>query len=821
MATIIESGENVKSSGTRTSPIKKYGVRLQEYLYMCLSNWYWFVISIVVCLAIGYIIIKKTEPLFSTTASILIKTDSQGRSVSGTDAMFEDLGLTSTNNSLNDEVQIIQSPDLMRDVVRKLNLQISYASEGNFRMVDRYGEGLPVQVAMPDVKEDVLASFKIRYSKNGDFEISDIYLNGKSLGEKTFKGRLGTPVSTPLGEILVTPGKGLETAPFDEMKVTHKPIKVAVAYFNGNLKVTTDERSWNLVNMTLTDTSCERAADVLNQLIASYNDRWMRDKRTMAENTSKFIDERVQLLQDELGSVDNDISSFKSANMVPDVEAAASLYMSQASQASLALKDLRNQEYMAKYIRNYLKNTENHYKLLPTNAGIDNMSLSSQISLYNTKVLERNSLVSQSSANNPLVAELDADITAMRGALIAAIDNELVSLEAQIRSQEGLTGSAQSKIASNPKQAKYLLSVERQQKVKESLYLYLLQKREENQLNQVYSSYNTRIVREPDPNDAPIAPDKTNIMLIALAIGFALPALIIYQRELTVHVVRGRRDIKDMKVPFAGELPFHGKNHKKFKLGKDGNSKKGANPLVAVKENSRNSINEAFRMLRTNIEFMIASDPNAKVIMLTSFNPGSGKTFIGFNLAKTFAIKGKKTIVLDLDMRKASLSKYIDRKDQGISDYLANRIQDVNTIIQPVKDCPNLSLIPVGTIPPNPTELLFSDHLENLIAYLKKHYDYVFIDCPPVEVVADAAIISKYSDMTLFVARAGIIDLQMLPLIDEMYENKTYPNMALILNGTVETGNSYTKGYGNPYGYGYGYGYGSGYHTDKEEEEDK
>lgn len=816
MATIIEnntpgSTEQAVKEGSSMSFIpKKYSLRLHEYLFICLEHWYWFVISIVICMTCGYIYYKKSTPVYATSASILIKTDSQGRSVSGTDAMFEDLGITSTNNSLNDEVQIIQSPDLMRDVVRKLNLQVSYTAKGNFRPIDLYGSTLPVQVSMPDVKEDASASFKLSISQNGDYVMSDMRLDGQTpKGPAVVKGRIGTPARTPLGIIEITPGKGFENSGFTEFTVSHTPMKATVGRFVGSLNVTTDERSWNLVNLRITDTSSERAADVLTQLIGSYNDRWMRDKRTLADNSSKFIDERVQLIQNELGSVDNDISSFKSANMVPDVDAAASLYMSQASQASMALKDLRNQEYMAKYIRTYLRNSENNNKLLPTNAGINSPSLSGQITQYNTKILERNSLVAQSSASNPLVADMDAALSAMRGALIASIDNELVSLNEQIRSQEGFTGTAQSKIASNPKQAKYLLSVERQQKVKETLYLYLLQKREENQLNQAFTSYNTRIVREPDGSNVPISPNRTNILLISFAIGLIVPALVLYQQELSVHVVRGRRDIADMKIPLAGELPLHSRKQKLKKY--NPNNKKSPRAIVAVKENSRNSVNEAFRVLRTNLEFMIANDPKSKVIMLTSFNPGSGKTFVAYNVAKSFAIKGKKVIVIDLDMRKASLSKYIEDNKIGISDYLANRVNDITKIIHKVEDTPNMALIPVGTVPPNPTELLFSERLHALITDLRMHYDYIFIDCPPAEVVADASIISKFTDMTLFIIRAGVLDLSMLPLIDDMYSKKTYPNMSLVLNGTINPRNSYARRYGNPYSYGYGYGSGYSY----------
>lgn len=757
-------------------------------------------------MGIGYLYLKKSVPLYEKEAAILIKTDSKGRSVSNSAAIFEDLGITTGNSNLLDEIEVLRSPDLMRDVVRKLNLSVSYVAKGKFRNIDLYGSNLPVQVSMPDIKEDETAQFKLTLESGDDFTITDVTFNGKPYGHTPIKGRIGTPVKTPIGRIEVTPAKGFENREFTEITVTHNTVKGVAGGLSGGLQVINDPNSLNLVVLKFVNSSPERANDVLAQVIASYNDRWMRDKRTLADNSSKFIDERVQLLQNELGSVDNDISSFKSANLVPDVDAAASLYMSQATQASMALKDLRNQEYMAKYIRNYLRNAENHNKLLPANAGLANTSISSQIAMYNTKILERNSLVSQSSASNPLVAEIDQTISAMRGALIASIDNEIMSLGEQIRSQEGFSGTATSKIASNPKQAKYLLSVERQQKVKESLYLYLLQKREENQLNQAFTSYNTRIVREPDGSNAPISPVSSNVILISFAVGLLLPVLVLFEREISVHVVRGRKDIKGMKIPFAGELPLHGKKQKLKKL-----DTKESKPIVAVKENSRNSINEAFRVLRTNIEFMLGNTAQSQVIMLTSANPGSGKTFVTYNLAKSFAIKGKKVIVLDLDMRKASLSKYVDNSVKGVSDYLAHRVNEITSLIQTSADCPNLSIIPVGTIPPNPTELLFSERLHALIMDLKVHYDYVFIDCPPVEVVADASIIGKLADYTLFVIRAGMLDLSMLPVIDEMYDQGKYPNMSLILNGTINPRNSYARRYGNPYSYGYGYGTGYSY----------
>ncbi|MDE7402996.1 MAG: polysaccharide biosynthesis tyrosine autokinase [Muribaculaceae bacterium] len=824
MATEIEiksgNNENAPAEAPRTprkkaSRRKSGGIRIQEFLYLCIEHWSWFVISLVVCLTCAYIYMMKTVPVYEKSASMLLNADMSKMAVTN-NPVLEDLGIKSgTNSFISDELQIMKSVRLMSDVAQRLNLDMNYSTPGRFHDNTLYGPNLPVQVTLPDLTDVQSASFVLNLEGNGKYTISDITKDGKSLGETTIKGHIGTPVKTRLGRVIVNPGEAYKQDTQMEINVSKVPLKQVAKSLAGRVYIDNDNSIWNLVELKIVDTSPKRAEDILNTIIVAYGDRWMNDKRSMADKSSKFIDERVRLLHEELGSVENDISSFKSANLMPDVNAAASMYVNQASQASLTLKDLRNEEYMAKYIKNYLRNSENNHRLLPTSTGLSNSALSSQIAMYNTKILERNSLVSQSSSTNPLVQELDATLNALRGALIASIDNELISLGEQIRTQEGVSSTATSKIASNPQQAKYLLSVERQQKVKESLYLYLLQKREENQLNQAFTSYNTRIVSEADGSNAPIAPKKATIMLVGLLIGLAIPSLLLFQREMTVSVVRGRKDIADMQIPLAGELPLHSKKQKLPSASDILRISKHPTPTVSVKENSRNSINEAFRVLRTNLEFMFGNDATSRVVMLTSANPGSGKTFVGYNLAKSFAIKGKRVAIIDLDMRKASMSAYIDKPTTGVADYLAGRVSDITSIMHQAPDTPNMVLIPVGTIPPNPTELLFQERLQALIEDLKLHYDYIFIDCPPVEVVADSTIISKYADHTLFVIRAGVLNLAMLPTIDEMYENNAYPSMSMVLNGTVNPRNSYARRYGNPYSYGYGYGTGYNYSSEE------
>ncbi len=787
---------------------KERGINLKQFLFLCLSNWQWFVISVIICLGLAFLYIKHTAPTYTRNALVMIRTNEKGTSMSANSAMLQDLGINNGNSPVDNEIAIIGSPDLMRDVVRRLRLNISYSTRKGIRTEDLYGSTLPVTVTMPDIPEEDNASFKLHLQSNGDFTITDLKLKKKTFERAPIHGRLGVPVSTPLGRITVNPAKGFEKMARDskiDINVSRVSVRTAAKNYAASLKSTVDKKMRNVVELTWTGPSIEKATDILNTLIAAYNDTWMLDKREMANSSSDFIDERIQVLQKELGNVDHDISQFKSNNMLPDVTAAAQLYMTQASKGEEDLKQLENQAYMLRYVRNSLRDNKNGYKPLPSSLGVmDAPALTQQLVQYNTRVSERNSLASQSSENNPLLTTMDAELDASRHALLATMDNEIAAIQEQIKTQQNLMGHARSQIASNPNQARYLLSVERQQKVKEELYLFLLQKREENQLNQALSSSNTRMIRTTDGPDTPVAPRKAIILLLALVCGIAIPGGILYMKEANVSVVRNRKDISGLTIPFAGELPFDGKAKKSFSSA--GRHKEMA--VVAVKANSRNVINEAFRVIRTNLEFMRGRDTKPQVVMVTSASPGSGKTYITFNLAKSFSIKGKKVLVMDMDLRKASLSKYGDRHKYGIADYLADRIQNINDVIQPVQDAQGMYLIPVGTLPPNPTELLFSEKLPGLLDQLRKEYDYVFIDCPPVEVVADSSIIASHADSTIFVVRAGLFPLDMLDMLEGYYKDNKFPNLSIILNGTIYSEGSVVGHYGNGFGtYGYGIQY--------------
>ncbi|WP_304976779.1 polysaccharide biosynthesis tyrosine autokinase [Duncaniella muris] len=400
----------------------------------------------------------------------------------------------------------------------------------------------------------------------------------------------------------------------------------------------------------------------------------------------------------------------------------------------------------------------------------------------------------------------------MKGSILGSLDNELTMLSTQKRAISSAQSQAVSKIAANPQQAKYLLSVERQQKVKESLYLFLLQKREENELSQAFTAYNTRLIEHPTASPVPVTPIPSRIMTFALVAGLFVPAGIIMLIESFNTAVRGRKDLQDLHAPFVGEIPLA--THRK---GKRRVAREVSDNRVVVKSGSRSIMNEAFRVVRTNLEFILGFDGGHHVVMLSSMNPGSGKTFTCANLSTALAIKGKKVIAVDLDLRRASLSAYVDNPAQGVSNYLSGQVADYHDVIVRLGE---LDVLPVGTIPPNPTELFFHPRFARMMEELKENYDYVILDCPPVEIVADAAIISRYAEMTLFIIRAHLMDRSFLADIENWYQERRYPNISVILNGTRSEFSHYG---GSRYGYQrYGYHYGHyGEYTDSAEESEK
>ena len=797
------------------------GIKIQDIIALCLKNWYWILISVTFFLGYGIYYLLKTEPTYTRSATVVIKEQSRTKQALGSDmSSFADMGLFASKENVYNELLSIQSPDIVMEVVKRLEMNMNYSVKKGLRNNTLYGRNLPIRAKILEIGDNESCSFNFCEEKDGSISLSKFH-NKELESDAVVKGHYGDTLGTPIGKVVVNRSLGYtftQSNPDEKKKpeviqIRRSGLSQTCSACSKKLSVSLSDKNATAIDLVYPDHSTSRGDDFLNTLISVYNERWVEDRNQIAVATSLFIGERLGVIEQELGIVDSDISNYKSQNLIPDVKAASNLYMSQATAAGDQILALNNQLYMARYIKNFIQSSTSNNQLLPANSGINAPSIEQQINTYNTQLLQRNNLVANSSEQNPLVLDIDKNLSAVKEAILVSIDNQINALNAQIDGYKESEQKSTSRIASNPTQAKYLLSIERQQKVKESLYLFLLQKREENELSQAFIAYNTRIIKYPTGSTQPSEPSKMKTLFIFLVLGFGLPIGIIILMEMFNTKVRGKKDLERLSVPFVGEIPQIGKSTSAWKLLSKKYRKSDKQGIrILVQSKKRNIINEAFRVVRTNFEFFTGLDSNNKVMMVTSCNPHSGKSFISLNLGAAFSIKGKKTILLDMDLRRASLSSVVDKPSNGISSILSGKISNWKEVVLPVEDAENLDIIPVGTLPPNPSELLYSPRLGELLAQLRQIYDLIIIDCPPVEIVADTSIISKHADITTFVVRAGLLDRDMLPQVQKYYDEGYFNNMAILLNCS-KAGGRYGYHYG--YRYGYNYGYGNEYTTEE------
>ena len=785
-------------------------MNLQDHFFLCLSQWRWILLSVFLCCGIALWHILTTQPVYQRTATIMIKDDSNSSMINGSvGAVFSDMGVGVTESNVYNEMLAIQAPALLTETGKRLDYNVNYEKPGTFHSIPLYGEQLPVKVIFHSLTPEDFGTLTLTLKGTNSFELSEFTYNGEEdPQERVIKGRFNTMINTPLGKITVLPTAGLRDYLED-----NRPIAVSRSdYYSmtnrigANLSTNLAETKGTLIAITFSDVLPQRAEDVINTLLDVYKEKWVEDKNQMTIATSKFITERLGVIERELGDVDQNISSYKSSHLLPDVKAASGIYMQMAQENASEIMKLNTQKAIATFVQSFLKENVKNNQLLPVNTGIDNRGIELQINEYNNTLLDRNNLVTNSSEKNPLLATYDQKLESLRSSLLTGINNLIVSLNTQIKHWEQSENRTSEQIASNPEQAKYLQAVGREQKVKEALYLFLLQKREENELSQAFTAYNTRIISPPCGSIYPVSPVRRNIMLIAFAIGLAIPIGLIYLRESLDTKLRGRKDLENVKVPFVGEIPFCKNRHVKRGL-MFWKKKSETGRHLVVKAGVRNVVNEAFRIVRTNLEFMLRNS-DGKVILITSFNPGSGKSFIAMNMASSFALKGKRVLVIDGDLRHGTSSKYVGTPEEGLSDYLSGQVDNVQRVIVQDYHNPTLYVLPIGTMPPNPTELLQNERMTSAISELRQQFDYVFIDCPPIEVVADTQILAPMADRTIFIVRTGLLERSMIREIDKLYDSAKYPNMSLILNGSKGHGDRH----GYRYRYGYGYGYGYGYH---------
>lgn len=812
-----------KKSSTKERITTSESLSISDMLMVCVRHWPWFVLSLLLFMGGATLYLLSTPKIYTRTTSIMVKNSGDK---SNDIRLIEDLGVNNLTSNIADEIVAIHSPAAIYEMVKRLHLDISYFRPGFFRDDPLYAATLPIEIEFDSIADDTMVDFKVKLTGDSTANISEIVLRGEPV-DGAFDIRMNKLAQFPFGAMTLKPSLYYKKDSRQEILVKRVGFVAASQYYGSHITAKLKRESKNIIDIVCVDNSIARADNILNTIVNIYNENWVANRNQISVSTNEFIKERLAVIEEELSDVDEDIAGYKSEHAMPSVQAVAAQAMGQESAADQQRQVISNQLYMVRYVRNYVTDPSHANQLLPASSGIGNAAVEAQIAAYNEKLLQRNNLVANSSEQNPLVADLDVTLSNLKGAIVNSLDNTQATLNAQLANVQMMHSQAINKLSENPNQANHLLSIERQQKVKESLYLFLLQKREENELSQAFTAYNTRIIAEPFGSSAPTSPERNKILAIAFALALALPAAFFIIRENSNSKVRGRKDLENLSIPYVGELPL-------WKPKKTDETSKHGYKIV-VQQHKRDIVNEAFRVVRTNLEFMIkgqslmTNDPsaavNGRIIMFTSFNPGSGKTFICANLGASLGIRNSKVICIDLDLRRGSLSEFVDSPKHGLTSYLGGRTDNYKELIvhQPLvmaveesdegtkeesKQAAVLDFLPMGKLPPNPTELLYSPKLKPMLDELRQEYDYIFIDCPPVEIVADATIISREADVTLFVIRAGLLERSMLPELEKNYEEKKYNNMAMLLNGTDA---EHHYGY-HRYGYGYGrYGYGKGH----------
>lgn len=751
---------------------------------------WWYVASLAFFLCVGVFYLYVTPKVYSRVAKVLIDESNQ-------DATMRNLGVASAGmmrlrsfNSVENEIETFASPDLMQVVVERLGLQTRYVQEQLLRDVELY-RNCPFDARFAGENPHSPYSFKVTPAGEEGFVLSEFRLKDEKFKEEV-PGSYGDTLQTPVGKVVLYP---VET----DVDFNH-PVKVswttgmsAAKAFCRNMHIALSGKESSVLVFSINDTYPSRASSILSTLIDVYNEMWINNKNRAAINTTDFINERLVVIEKELGLVEDALKQYKSKNNLTDIKAVAQSYVTESSEYATKAFEVNNQLSIAQYIKEYLNNPANSLSLIPSNLGLTSASVEAQIKEYNDIVLQRDRLLSGGGENNPMVTDLNAALASIRTAILRSIDNLIATLQLQLSKIESQEKQILARMSSNSGQELQLLSIERQQQITQELYMFLLQKREENELAALINVGNTRVIMNPNGSSNPVSPNRMMIMFVMIVLGCGAPFGFFLVRKLLDTSIKHKSDLGNLSVPFLAEIP---------KMGKDGFNRNECK--VIVKPGSRDMMNEAFRVLRTNVDLMLGKNAGSRVIMFTSFNPGAGKTFSIMNVAASMSLKKSKAIIVDLDLRKATLSQALGKEHTGVAAYLNGKIDDYRPYVDEI--APDLYHLPVGTLPPNPTELLLTDRFARMVDDLKQEYDYVFLDCPPIDIVADASLITEKADMTIFVLRSGRIDKASIPYIDELYRSGKYSHMAMILNGVEFEQKKY--GYGR-HGYGYGYGYGN------------
>ncbi|WP_298653414.1 tyrosine-protein kinase [uncultured Proteiniphilum sp.] len=771
-------------------------IDVMAILMKYLSYWKWFLLSIILCLAFSVVYIYFTLPKYEITTSILFRDDQKG----GTAEMniFQEMGVITRRNNVDNEVEILKKSLIAESVVRELNLHASYIEmkpliPGLDKLLPDfpkrsiavlYGDELPVMVRMPEDKLNTLA-------KNVTFDLL-AYPDGSYLFAGKFKGDKyqvkvapnDTLVELPFGELRLSKGK---VRPKEEMWIKvmiQHPLNVANGFLN-SLEIELTSKNSSVADITLIASNMQLGRDFLKEYIESYNERGVRDQMELADRTSKIIDNHLSNLSNELSNVEDQAQDFKQSRGLTNIASQADLYNSQLASVGQRKMDVESQYAIVSSLLTFVQQKSGHSQLIPANSGIQSPVLISQITTYNDLVLERNRLARIASSSNQSMIDLNNQLESTFHSVVSGLQNEKNNLDIQQRDINTEYSRNNARIRAIPQQERAFSDITRQQNIKEELFLYLLQKKEERYMNMTVVVPNSKFVDNIRVRGI-VWPKNRLILLIFFGLALILPIIGITIRDLIRYQVESKEELEEISsIPLLGEIP-----------------RTTQTQAVALKEDNHDSFNEMLRLLRANLLFVIDSKDKKVINMLSSIS-GEGKSFVSLNLAMSLALLDKKVLLVELDIRKPKLAKQLslDNK-QGITLYLSGYL-DKQELVKPSGIHPNLSVITAGSIPPNPNELLAKPVLDELINDLRSEYDFIIVDTAPIGMVSDGFLLNRIADVNLYVTRAGFTPKKYIEDADRYFHENKLKKMYFILNSVNLNGAKYRYGFYKRYGYGY------------------
>jgi tyrosine-protein kinase Etk/Wzc len=762
--------------------------QLKEILEQYVSNWKWFVLGVFLSLSLAFLYLRFTIPQYKAMTTILVKDEKKGGGLSELSA-FADMGLGGAlKNNVDNEIEILKSRTLVESTVKKLNLNIALIVKGKVVDTEMF-QNTPIIVSFTNQTDDFYltkSAFKFKKTGSDKFALQEgiVAMSAHLLSNPKKEYNYGERIKTRIGDLIINKSNLDESKfknSYNEIVIEIMPLEEVVKSFRDRLVITPLSKTSSVVELSVIDPKIEKAEAFLNNLVQVYNEGAVEDKNFISSNTSKFIAGRLALIAEELDGVERNVENFKKSNKLTDIESEAKLFIEGSSEYDKKAVEAEIQLNVVHSMLDFIKKSTNS-DLLPTNVIIGEGDASGLINSYNQLILDRNRLLKSATAVNPSVLKMDQQIVSLKSNVVSSLSRLQSNLKIQksnLNSQEGLLDR---KIEKIPSQERQFRVIARQQKVKEELYLYLLQKREETAISLSATEPNARVIDLAKAIKIPVSPKKSIIYLAALLIGILIPFGVIYLIALFDTKIKSRLDLEGKTpIPFIGDVP------------------KSDAPSQIMKSECRTSTAEALRIIRTNLEFMVNGVPEgkAKTFFLTSTFPKEGKTFVSVNLAATFALSGKKVLLIGMDIRNPKLDEYINIPERGFTNYLSSKDLILDDLIVKYEGFEDFHILPAGIIPPNPAELLMSKKVDALFETLKNQYDYIIVDTAPVSLVTDTLLIAKHADCFVYVARANMLEKRMLNIPNTLYKENKLPNMCILLNDTDST-----KGYG--YGYGYG-----------------